>query len=73
MAVVGMTLVSTFDGNVLVVGAPKVNGVELLWLVCPNDGVAADALASPNEYNDLESLLPFGSISRVGLSSIRRS
>ena len=69
-----MTLVSTFDGNVLVVGAPKVNGVELLWLVCPNDGVAADAPELPNEYNDLESLVPpFGSISRVGLSSIRRS
>jgi hypothetical protein len=70
-----VTLVSTFGGKELVAGAPKVNRVELLWLVCPNNVLVGGALALLNENrDDLDSLLsPFGWTSRVGLSSIRRS
>ena len=52
-----VTLVSTFGRKEFAAGAPKVNGVELPWLVCPNNVLVEGPPASLNENRDeLDSL-----------------
>jgi hypothetical protein len=66
-------------GNTFVVGVPKENSVDVLWLLCPKDK-PVEPEVEPNGKNkglDSSSLLPFpfkvDVMSLVGLESIRNS